>query len=1180
MSDRFQPISMERLVDWIFDELASRDSIFGVPRALFFSPRPSDPFRTDVYGHALDTPFGVAAGPHSQMAQNLVVAWLTGARFMELKTVQTLDELEVSKPCIDLYDEGYNVEWSQELKVRQSFDEYVRAWVLVHALHHALGLPGAPGVVFNASVGYDLKGIRNENVQEYLKRIRDASDLIDPYVELVAKRYPAVRDVAIPKEMCDSITLSTMHGCPPDEIEGICAYLMREWGFHTSVKLNPTLLGPETLRGILNDELGYRDVVCPDAAFGHDLKWEQALPMLRSLSAVAEDVGVVFGVKLTNTLEVENFRPIFPANEKMMYLSGRALHALSTHVGRALSEAFGGRLLMSFAGGADAFNVADLLAAGMRTITVCSDLLKSGGYLRLLQYVENVAAAMADARATTLADFAARRALADPEAPDALPSLLAEAAAPGSGEPSSGGVHADAAADLAATLLEADGPASPTAVARAWASQRGLDAAGIAEATAQAAARLNLRSHAAAVRQDRLYRKDTFDTARSKTRRTLDWFDCIDAPCVDECPVDQKVPQYMNLVRQGRFAEAVAVTREDNPLPSTLGKVCDHLCEQTCVRVHYDEPLAIREMKRFIMEQEGEVEALPQAPRRDEKVAIIGFGPCGHAAAWELAQLGFQVTVFEALPYAGGMVGGLIPTYRLPRADMEQDVEVLRKMGVTIHFGKRAGEDFTLDELKAQGFAYTVVAVGAQKAKKLGVPGEDAEGVIDSLTFLRQIKEGDPSEMGRRIGVIGAGDTAMDCARSAWRLADADTVVQVIYRRTIDQMPADREEIHQLLEEGIDVIELVAPKALTVEDGKLRALVCTRMELGERDASGRRRPVEVPGEEITIPLDTLVLAISQHAVLDFFGDAPPERNRKGYLATDPLTMETSIPGVFAGGDVSEDGPSSIVKAAGDGKRIARAIARVADARRGPLAQSPVDRVDLMRRRSRRQFRVEVPHSQVEDRKSFRLVVGTLSEAAAREEASRCLDCDQVCSLCVSVCPNLAFLTYETRPFEAHVPSLVRANDGFGERPGATFRVDQQFQVAVVTDFCNECGNCFTFCPTADAPYRKKPRLYFDRAEFEGQPDNAFQVFRAGAAWGLDARIGGATHTLVVDGEAVRYDAPAVTARFDVEGFRLVEARPGGVGADGDTVDLRPAAALYVLLEGLRASAHHLPFERR
>ena len=381
MSDLFFPISSLQLIEWIFSELESSDSILGIPRQHFFVPQANDPFRTSAFGHPLETPFGPAAGPHSQMAQNIVAAWLCGARYIELKTVQTLDELNVSKPCIDMQDEGYNVEWSQELKVYQSFDEYLRAWVLIHALHHKFGFPGEPGIVFNLSVGYDLAGIQKPNMQWFLRQMRDCSAYKQEMVDQVASYYPDIRQVQIPDRISDNVTLSTMHGCPPGEIEKICAYLIQDQGLHTYVKCNPTLLGPERVRAILHDDLGYNDVVVPDAAFEHDLKYQDAVPMLRSLRSVARQCGLHFGVKLSNTLEVENSRTVFSTKEEMSYLSGRPLHAITVNLASQLSGEFNGDLPMSFSAGADCFNSADLLAAGMQTITVCSDLLKSGGYM-------------------------------------------------------------------------------------------------------------------------------------------------------------------------------------------------------------------------------------------------------------------------------------------------------------------------------------------------------------------------------------------------------------------------------------------------------------------------------------------------------------------------------------------------------------------------------------------------------------------------------------------------------------------------------------------------------------------------------------------------------------------------------------------------------------------------------
>ena len=596
-------------------------------------------------------------------------------------------------------------------------------------------------------------------------------------------------------------------------------------------------------------------------------------------------------------------------------------------------------------------------------------------------------------------------------------------------------------------------------------------------------------------KQHRL-QKAAFQTSRSKTERKLGLFDCIEAPCIDRCAINQKVPQYMNAVRDGAYEEALRLTQSDNPIASMLGRVCDHLCESTCIRTHLDEPLAIRDIKRFIMEHETEAGLKTRAEPMGLKIAIIGAGPGGMAAASELAMAGCAVEIFEMHPYAGGMVGGAIPEFRLPQAVFNRDLERLVQLGVKIHYNVKAGRDIHLSQLRKNGFDHVVIMVGAQLGKKLGLAGEESEGVMDALYFLRQAREGKPPAIGQHVGIIGAGDTAMDCARTAWRLSDGR--VSVIYRRTIDQMPADREEVHLLSEEGIEVVELAKPQQLLCDGGKLRGLLCRRMEFkGDRDASGRKVPHEVPGTKFEMQFDTLIMAVSQNAILDFLDGEPIELNERGYIKADPVTFETSLAGVYAGGDVANEGPASIVKAAAAGKAIARAILN----RDEPAALSTdtdIDTAQLIRRKSRRAWRVPAPQLPLHDRQGFDEVVLTYEERQARNEASRCLDCDVYCSLCVGVCPNLALQTYEA------------------DAADSTAR--QRYQVAVLADLCNECGNCTTFCPTAGRPYQDKPRLYLDREEFEAEDDNAFMVFRDEGAWSMDARYRGETHHLDLDEE--------------------------------------------------------------
>lgn len=1031
MSDLFRPPGGEQLAKWLFTELDSQDSAFGIPRQYFYTPDLYATYRTRVFGHELGTPFGPAAGPHSQMAQNIVAAWLCGARYIELKTVQTLDELNVSKPCIDMEDEGYNVEWSQELKVHESFEEYVRAWVLVHALHHKLGFPGKPDVVFNLSVGYDLDGIHQPNMQWFLDNVADCADSRRRFVDEVAKYYPAVRYIDIPDRLSDSVTLSTMHGCPPDEIEGICEYLLRERKLHTLVKCNPTLLGQERVRSIINNDLKFSDVVVPDVAFEHDLKFDAAVPMLRRLQDVAKDCDLEFGVKLSNTLEVENRRPVFDPAEKMMYLSGRPLHAITVNLAATLAEEFDGNLPMSFSAGASCHNALQLLQCGMQTITSCSDLLKTGGYLRLLDYIEAVR------------DIPIRR--------DKAPATL--------------------------------------------------------------------RDYAVTVCTDPHNMKSEFQTSATKTGRQLEAFDCIKAPCIDTCPLEQKVPKYMAEVRDNDLDGAQRTIHGDNPLACTLGRICDHQCEAACVRTHLDEPVAIRDIKRFAVDREYQPDQPPRPAASGPKVAVIGAGPGGLAAAMALAQGGMAVEIFEEQSYAGGMVGGVVPEYRLPRAVFDRDYAALAALGVDIHFDTRVGRDITLAQMRADGFDNIVIMAGAQAGKTLALDGADNDSVLDALEFLRRSKEHQDLELGKHVGIIGAGDTAMDCARVAWRLGERR--VTLIYRRTIDQMPADREEITQLLEEGIEVLELAQPVRLLIDNGKLRGVRCTRMQLSDnRDATGRRIPEEVPESDFELAVDTLILAISQGAVLDFLDGEPIEINARGYIAVDPVTFETSVPGVYAGGDVANEGPATIVRAAAAGKAIARAIlgdtentvpVTLFPASSGnrvtgtvfaePLSDAAV--AELLRRRSRREARVRAPELPVAERRNFSEVMQTYAPEQARIEASRCLECQTYCSICVGVCPNLALFTY-------------RSDDR-----------EQPFQVAVLADLCNECGNCTTFCPTAGAPYRDKPRLYLNREDFEAETDNAFMLFRKDDSWAIEARKQGAT--LRLDGDDRRDTAAAAYA---------------------------------------------------
>ena len=763
MSDRFHPLSMEQLTSWVFTELAANDSLFNVPRSAFFVPRPDHRFRTPVYGVELETPFGVAAGPHTQMAQNIIASWLVGARLIELKTIQTLDELDVNKPCIDVQDEGYNVEWSQELKVHESFDEYLRAWVLIHALHRALGFPGErPGMVFNMSVGYNLEGMLRPNVQWYFDAMADASAYLPAYVEIVARHFPAVREVEIPARLSDTITLSTMHGCPPDEIERISLYLIEERGLHTSVKCNPTLLGAEQVRGIVNDDLGFADVPIPDAAFGHDLKWADAVPMFHNLRRAAAARGVAFGLKLSNTLEVENWRTVFD-RDPTMYLSGRPLHAVTTNLAARIAEEFGGELPLSFAGGADCFNVADLLGAGMRTVTVCSDLLKSGGYLRMLQYTENVDAAFDAVGAVDTADFIRRTAQANGFA----------------------GVGNDMAGALGRRLR----PVQPPSVRRRGPARLALREVVVPDGPVQDPPRPGrLRLHRGTLPRRVPGRPAGAPLHGGRARRG--------AP-------------------RGRSHHAARQPAPVDPGPGLRPPLREHL------HSHAPRPAAGDPADQALHHGAGGRgrRRSPAGAAARARVAIVGAGPAGLAAAEWLARDGLRGHDLRGAPVRRRhgrrrdpdlppAAGADRPGPGRPRAPWRRDP--LRPAGPASTSPSRRSA--------RRGSRRSSSRSAPSGAKTLGLPGEDALGVIDGVTFLRGVQEGRPPAIGPRVGVVGAGDTAMDCVRSARRVGASS--VSLIYRRTVDQMPADPEEIHAIREEGIEIVELARPVGLHVEDGQ------------------------------------------------------------------------------------------------------------------------------------------------------------------------------------------------------------------------------------------------------------------------------------------------------------------------------------------------------------------------
>jgi putative selenate reductase len=1057
MSDRFYRISIERLFNWILRE-EKEGRIFGLYKENIFTPTPNDPFRMRRYGQYLETPIGVAAGPHTQLAHNIVASWLCGARYIELKTVQTLDEIDVTKPCIDMEDEGYNCEWSQELKIKDSFDEYLNAWILIHVLKHKFDWDmREPGFIFNLSVGYDLEGILNENVQWFFNKMNNCEDELSKKIEILLPFYPQLNEIRIPARISDNITLSTMHGCPSDEIEKIGNYLIEERKLNTAIKLNPTLLEPDELRTILNKKLGY-EITVPDEAFEHDLKYPEAVEMINSLTETALKNGVEFGLKLTNTLESLNSTHWLPKDEKMVYTSGRALHPITITLAKKLQNDFKGKLDISFCGGSDAFNLSDTLACNLKPITVCSDLLKPGGYLRLLQYIVELKKDFKKYKANSIDEF---------------------------------------------IIIKSK-------------NKNDINTAGLK----------NLNKYTESVLEYIYYHKNNFPYENIKTKRELTAYDCIHAPCIEVCAVDQNVPEYLYYVSKNNLHKAYEVVTEDNPQPNITGNVCDHLCQPKCTRINYDNPILIRGIKRYIGENVEVKTKSIEIIKKSVKVAVIGGGPSGLSCAYFLALEGFKVDIYESKPFAGGMASGTIPKFRLSNDQVKNDIELIESVGVKLHYNQNVDEEM-FEKLKLnKDFVY--IAVGAQKSKKLKIEGEDLPGVYDQLGFLFKVKNGYNFNLGNDVAIIGGGLSAVDAARTAKRIITDEGKVTMIYRRTKKEMPVGADEIQALLEEGVELIELTAPLSIMQNNQQQLLITCIKMHLGEPDQSGRRRPVPIKGTEFEMKFDSIITSIGQDIYLDFLPDEELQVNQN--------TFETQFENVFAGGDVLR-GADSLINAIGDGKSAAMKILEKSGMKTNKKAEpeKKFSLAEIQMKQAYREFGIKLPETDLSERNSFKLVNPVLTDEQAIKEAKRCLYCDDICNICVGVCPNFANLAFESERNRIPIYKICENENEKNFEVIDYFNIDQENQILNVADFCNECGNCVTFCPTNGSPFQKKPRFYLtedslDKEEFGYLISNNQIKYKSKSG----------VETLSLKDPYLIYEKKNIIASFDRDNFELIK----------------------------------------
>ncbi len=476
--------------------------------------------------------------------------------------------------------------------------------------------------------------------------------------------------------------------------------------------------------------------------------------------------------------------------------------------------------------------------------------------------------------------------------------------------------------------------------------------------------------------------------------------DLVPSPCQNACPIETEASSYIALIAQGDFKKALEVNRWVNPLPSVCGRVCHHPCETRCRAGEVDKPISIRSLKRFLTDYEksnGQKHKVEPVPQKYEKVAIIGSGPAGLMAGWELAKRGYQPTIFESESVAGGVLSWGIPEYRLPKDVLQSEIDDIMEMGVEIQTNTTIGRDIQINDLFDQDYKALFIATGALVNSKLGIPGEDTQGVIDPLEFLKQYNLDKKAKIGKKVAVIGGGNTAIDAARTAWRLG-AD--VTILYRRTKLEMPANEEEIDETLKEGIKIEFLTLPVEAYSENGKLSKIKCQKMSLGEFDRSARRRPQPIKGSEYELEIDTLIPAIGQKPDLNFLqGNTKLNISKWNTLEVDPETMETNVPGIFAGGDVVT-GPATVLEAMRAGKIASESIHRYLRGESISREYSPkkprldIPPVQVSPEELSELKRPEIPTLSVEERKSnFKEVELGLTKEMAMKEAKRCLRCD-------------------------------------------------------------------------------------------------------------------------------------------------------------------------------------------
>ena len=570
------------------------------------------------------------------------------------------------------------------------------------------------------------------------------------------------------------------------------------------------------------------------------------------------------------------------------------------------------------------------------------------------------------------------------------------------------------------------------------------------------------------------------------------WFE-ENVGCENSCPVNTRAPQYISAIRKEDYDLAFELNRGDNLFPAILGRICVHPCEEKCRRgLLIDLPISICSLKRACADHNVPLARTEGVIRkRGKKVAIIGAGPSGLSAANDLARLGYSVKIYETFPIPGGMLNVGIPPYRLPRKVVLQAIEEVKRLGVEITLSSPIGRELNLEGLRKE-YDAVYIAAGAHKAEKLGILGEELQGVIHGVTFMQMVNLGEDLKIGQKVAVVGGGNTAMDTARSSLRLGAKK--IFILYRRTREEMPVDPEELEQVEEEGIKVYYLTSPIQVLSRDGvKVSSVRCIRNRLGEPDKGGRRRPIPIEGSEFELDIDLLIPAVSQSPDISFLPEEIGlEISKWARLIVNPETFETNVQGLFAGGDFIT-GPRDVIQVIADGRKAALSIHSYLSGETfqpRPAYFSPVPdvEIDLNLERINRQRITTLP---VQERKSLHEEVALgFSKEAAVTEAVRCLQCHLftvfdrtkciLCGSCVDICPKFCFRMARLEEIQGDEKLSKLVESIYG----VTLEEAEKDNMATVIfkdeSRCIQCGLCVKRCPTGTITmeeYHRESHLY-------------------------------------------------------------------------------------------------------